>query len=236
MLSLALGLVLSSAPEPLTPDHTWLLAVSCLQFKNRKISGLPSLGRTDDAFVKSFGSNHVVWLKDEKADTKRIDFEFREMLGRARKDDVLVVYYTGHGYSDKSDLLLATWNAGVGFPGWSMNRAFGEIRKSFRGRAVVFLADCCASGRLVDYAHRSYQPVAVLSSSVNDEDVPEGWAFTTAMTEVLNGHPQIDTDRNGRIEWAEAASHVQSATQEAYSRSGAAYLPSGLDISWPVTH
>jgi len=146
------------------------------------------------------------------------------------------VYYTGHDYRDKTGLTIATWNAEVGSPGWRMSRAFGEIKKSFRGKAIVFLADCCASGKLVEYAKSSTKPVAVITSAASDEAVPEGWTFTTSLIDVVKGDPALDTDHNGTIDWAEAASTVQASILKAYGHSGAVYLPPGLEISWPTSH
>jgi hypothetical protein len=227
--------------EPLTSDHTWLLAVSCLDFNNRKFTGLPAEGRTDRLLIEDFqdfglGKDRIVWLQGRRADTQRIDFEFQEILGRARKDDVLFVYYTGHGYDLKGGLTLATWNAEVGSEGWQMVRAFTEIDKFFRGRAIVFLADCCASGKLVQFAQASKKVVAIVSSASNDEDVPEGWSFTTALAEVFRGRPDLDLDNNGVIDWDEATSHVEARLNADYGHPGAVFRPTGFDLSWPVGH
>jgi|GEM_PF-4123801 len=224
-----------------TPEisHTWVFAVSALDFKNRAFAGLPETDRTDNLLLDAFKSRgvpeqQIVWLKGRRTPTQRIDFEFREMLGKARESDVLFVYYTGHGYVQKGQLLLATYNAEVGFPGWRMERAFAQIKKLFRGKAVVFVVDSCASGRLVSYAQKAGGKVCVLASSESDQQVPEGWAFTTALAEAVRGAPTVDVNADRKVSFDETASFVQSATKAAYGRAGSTFVPKAFGFEWDV--
>lgn len=205
--------------------------MSCLDFKSSSFAAIPDEGRADGDVVKAFGDPaRVVWLKGRDASTKRIDFEFREMLRRVKPGDDLVVYYTGHGYLRRKHLFLATWNADIGNNGWGMERAFDQIRESFRGRTLTFFADCCAAGKLAGLAEGTSKPVGVLASSSGDEDVAMDWGFSSAVAKVLSGDRAVDANGDGVIAWPESVKFVQAHT----GRTGTVFSGKGFTATWPV--
>ena len=215
------------------PSTTWLFAVSCLDFKSRSFAVIPEEGRTDSTLIASLGDpKHTVWLKGHDANTKRIDYEYREMLHRVQPGDVLLVYYTGHGYVRQQKLFFATWNADIGSQGWSMKRAFDQIRESFQGKNLVFFADCCKTGPLTDLAKGTRKPVAILGASEGESDAPMDWTFTNTVAKIIRGDSRADDDGDGHIDWNEAVKFFASETH----RPASHWAPNEFNFRLDVAH
>lgn len=236
----------SPAPKPFTmlatliaasalhaPSHRWLFAVSCLDFKSPTLALIPDQGRTDGDVIKAFGdTRRTVWLQGKRADSKRVDYEFREALRRVRPDDDLIVFYTGHGYVRGGKMFLATWNADIGNDGWSMQRAFEQVKRLFKGRSLAFFADCCSAGPMATLAESTNKSIALVASSTGLEPVPIDWTFASALAAVMRGDRTIDTDQNGRIEQREVVGEFSRVT----GRAGTVYTSPGFSLIWPVHH
>ncbi|HYJ04981.1 MAG TPA: caspase family protein, partial [Chthoniobacterales bacterium] len=136
------------------PEKTWLFVVGVLSWKNSDMFGsFPVKNRRDVALVDFFKENgvpdsQIVYLQDQKATQQRIDNAFTEQLKKLRPDDLLIVYYAGHGTKseDGNDVYLASYDAGDDVEGWSINSIPGKIKES-KGSRVLWFIDCCYSGQ-----------------------------------------------------------------------------------------
>src|SRR3954465_3379447 len=85
------------------PPPTWVFAVGVLSWKNSDMFGsFPVKNRRDNALVDFFRKSgvpesQIVYLKDKQATQASIDAAFSAQLKKLRPDDLLVVYYAGHG-------------------------------------------------------------------------------------------------------------------------------------------
>ncbi len=229
------------ASQAVSSPKVWLFKVTCLAYKSHYLPSFPAQERTDQRLVDALrkqgvAPGHIVSLDGTLAETQRIDYEFRKVLRRVATDETLIVYYTGHGYVEKTGLTFATWNTGVGSPGWRLNRAFAQVDKLFRGKAIVWLADACASGRLVALAKRSRKETVVLTSSSGDESIPEGWTFTNSAADAFEGQSALDSDHDGQVSWGETVSAVSAALMVANHDPGTSWTPPGFSLSWPDNH
>src|ERR1700719_605947 len=85
------------------PQKTWVFVVGVLSWKHSEIYGsFPVKNRRDNAFVDFFKQNgvsdsQIVYLQDKQATQRRIDAAFTEQLKKLSANDLLIVYYAGHG-------------------------------------------------------------------------------------------------------------------------------------------
>src|ERR1051326_1490843 len=85
------------------PAHTWIFAVGVLHWKHSEMFGsFPVKERRDAELVDFFkehgvSADHIVYLQDDNGTQKRIDAAFMDQLKKINKNDVLIVYYAGHG-------------------------------------------------------------------------------------------------------------------------------------------
>ncbi|MBL8064397.1 MAG: hypothetical protein JNM34_00925 [Chthonomonadaceae bacterium] len=205
----------------LSPPQTFVLAVVCLEFKNPMFNSIPDGERADRELMSLLKENGVpeknfVLVEGKRATTARIDFEFREALGRARAEDTLLVYYAGHGFEHPAGFQLATYNTYVGAPGWKMSRAFALINSRFKGRSIALVADCCASGLLQGFASKSRKGVAIFAAALGASEVPEGWGFTKKLTSLLReskgvlGQAKFNSEFKGHtIHWPDGVNEIR---------------------------
>jgi Caspase domain/RNA binding activity-knot of a chromodomain len=202
------------------PEKTWVFAVGVLSWKHSDIYGsFPVKGRRDNALVDFFRQrgvrdSQVVYLQDKQATQERIDAAFTEQLKKLRPDDLLIVYYAGHGTKsdDGNDVYLASYDAGDDeVDGWSVNSIPGKINASKCGR-VLWLIDCCYSGQagLAIARQLKGRPYAAVTSSAASESSTEHWTFTEALLDALRGVSYVDLNHDGAVTLAEFAAHVEA--------------------------
>jgi hypothetical protein len=202
------------------PQKTWVFAVGVLGWKHVEMYGsFPVKNRRDSTLVDFFRErgvpeSQIVYLQDKQATQARIDSAFAEQLQKLHPDDLLIVYYAGHGSKsdDGNDVYLASYDAGDDdVDGWSINSIPGKINGSKCSR-VLWLIDCCYSGQAgLAIARQLKGPAyAAVTSSAASESSTEHWTFTEALLDALRGTSYVDLNHDGIVTLAEFASHVEA--------------------------
>lgn len=202
------------------PQKTWVFVVGVLGWKHSEMFGsFPVKNRRDNALVDFFKQNglpdsQIVYLQDEQATQRRIDGAFTEQLKKLRPDDLLIVYYAGHGTKsdDGNDVFLASYDAGdAEIEGWSVNSIPGKINASKCSRVLWFI-DCCYSGQAgLAITKQSKGPAyAAVTSSAASESSTEHWTFTEALLDAFRGVSYVDLNHDGVVTLAEFAAHVDA--------------------------
>src|SRR4051812_3741801 len=200
------------------PPKTWVFVVGVLSWKHSEMYGsFPVKNRRDNLLVDFFKDrgvpeSQIVYLKDKQATQARIDAAFVEQLNKLRPDDLLIVYYAGHGSKsdDGKDVFLASYDAGDDeVEGWSVNSIPGKINGSKCSR-VLWLIDCCYSGQagLAITRQSKGPPYAAVTSSAASESSTEHWTFTEALLDALRGVSYVDLNHDGTVTLTEFATHV----------------------------
>src|SRR5688572_21114266 len=222
LLLLPIGAAASPPAKELgwQPQKTWLFVVGVLSWKNSEMFGsFPVKNRRDAALVDFFKKSgvpdsQIVYLQDKKATQQRIDQAFGDQLKQLRPDDLLIVYYAGHGTKseDGDDVFLASYDAGDGdVEGWSVNSIPGKIQASKSSRVLWFL-DCCYSGQaaLAITKPTGGPAYACVTSSAASESSTEHWTFTEALLDAVRGVSYTDLNHDGVVTLAEFAAHVEA--------------------------
>lgn len=202
------------------PPKTWLFVVGVLSWKHSDMFGsFPVKNRRDAALVDFFKQSgvpdsQIIYLQDRKATQQQIDDAFTEQLEKLRPDDLLIVYYAGHGTKseDGNDVYLASYDAGDDdVNGWSVNSIPGKIKES-KGSRVLWFIDCCYSGQAaLAITRQSGGPAyACVTSSAASESSTEHWTFTEALLDAMRGVSYVDLNHDGAITLAEFAAHVEA--------------------------
>jgi len=110
-------------------------------------------------------------LLDREATGKNIKSALFSWLRRAIKEDVVIIYFAGHGSPDSPEspdnLYLLTYDtqydniSSTGFPMWDIETA---LKRFIQARSVVVITDACHSGgvgQAFDIARRSARGVNV---------------------------------------------------------------------------
>lgn len=203
------------------PAHTWIFAVGVLHWKHSEMFGsFPVKDRRDAELVDFFRQhgvpqNQIVYLQDKSGTQERIDRAFTEQLKKIGKDDLLVVYYAGHGskWRKGDDVYLASYDAGdKAVPAWSVNSIPKKISANSSCQRVLWFIDCCYSGQAARAitASEGGPAYACVTSSSASESSTGHWTFTEALLDALRGVAYVDLNHDGVITLAEFASHAHA--------------------------
>lgn len=203
------------------PQKTWVFVVGVLHWKHGDMFGsFPVKNRRDAALVDFFKQNgvpetQVVYLQDKQATQKQIDRAFTAQLKKLRPDDLLIVYYCGHGSKseDGNDVYLASYDAGDdGVSGWSVNSIPGQIKSESKCARVLWFLDCCYSGQaaLALTKQKGRPAYACVTSSSASESSTEHWTFSDALLDSLRGQAYVDLNHDGIVTLAEFAAHISA--------------------------
>jgi hypothetical protein len=207
-----------------------VFAVGVLSWKNSDVYGsFPVKNRRDNALVDFFKQSgvpesQIVYLRDKETTQSRIDAAFSAQLKKLGPDDLLIVYYAGHGTKsdDGKDVFLASYDAGDDdVEGWSINSVPGKINAS-KCSHVLWLIDCCYSGQagLAIAKQSTGQAYGCITSSAASESSTGHWTFTEALLDAFRGIPYVDLNHDGAVTVAEFAAHVEAdmtAAEEQHS-------------------
>lgn len=203
------------------PEKTWVFVVGVLHWKHGDMFGsFPVKNRRDAALVDFFKKNgvpetQVVYLQDKQATQKQIDRAFAAQLTKLRADDLLIVYYCGHGSKseDGNDVYLASYDAGDDeVSGWSVNSIPGQIKSESKCARVLWFLDCCYSGQaaLALTKQKGRPAYACVTSSSASESSTEHWTFSDALLDSLRGVAYVDLNHDGSVTLAEFAVHINA--------------------------
>jgi hypothetical protein len=200
------------------PEHTWIFVVGTLAWKHPKyFAPFPQEQRRDAALVAFFREQgvpaaQIVYLQDSEATTQRIQQSLEAHLDKAGADDLLVLYYCGHGgKTDDAVTYFASYDTdSERNQGWLVNTIPATIARCFRGTHALLLVDCCYSGSLAEaVAQQSGRMAyACLTSSLASELSTGNWTFTEGLLAGLRGQAFVDGDSNSQITLQELAAQI----------------------------
>lgn len=226
-------------------DERWAVVIGISDYRSGNI---PDLGYAEsDAgavheFLTSsaagpFEEDHVLLLQNEEATAAAMREALFVFLQQADKDDLVVIYYAGHGAPDPGrpdNLYLLPYDADLnsmaatGFPMWDVKTA---LRRQIESERVIVIADACHSAGTQEGLYDS-NPIAdgfsqlfdpsrrlIMTAAATDEFSYEDdrWGghgvFTHFLLEGLQGPG--DGDENGVVTFSEAFDYVSRKVAEA---------------------
>jgi hypothetical protein len=135
----------------------WAVIVGIGNYRSDEIPDLKFAGDDAEAvfrFLTSpaagpFEEDHVVFLRDEDATGDALREALFVFLQQAAKDDLVIIYFAGHGAPDPrrpDNLYLLPYDAelgslaATGFPMWDVKTA---LRRQIEAERVIVFADAC---------------------------------------------------------------------------------------------
>ncbi len=216
-----------AAPLRADPGIDWaktrVCVVGLLQWQHPEYwSSFPEAmkNRRDEQLVQTFKElgvpeKNILYLQDAQATKQRIDSRFQQLLEASHEDELLIFYFCGHGFRDRTSgqIWFANYDAGAAATSaWNVPSIFKTIDARFRGRKALLMADCCYSGALYDLARThadSRISYAVLTSSYSHNSSTGNWTFTDSVLTGLRGDGHVDFNHDQNIQLDELARYTE---------------------------
>lgn len=217
----------------------WAVVVGIGDYRSPDVADLRYTSRDAQAvydFLRSpaagpFEEDNILFLQDEDATLESIRNAMFQFLQQAAWNDMVFIYFAGHGAPDPSrpdNLYLLPVDAdpralaATAFPMWDVKTA---LRRQIKAERVVVIADACHSGGTAEGSDNAigaafadlFTPsrrltlTAADESELSYEDARWGGghgAFTFHFLDGLKG--AADADANGIVTFEEVATHVTS--------------------------
>lgn len=226
-------------------DERWAVIVGIGDYSSEEIPDLafaPSDARAVRDFLTSpaagpFSEDHVLYLENEAATGAAMREALFVFLQQANWDDLVVIYFAGHGAPDPSrpdNLYLLPHDsdldalASTGFPMWDVKTA---LRRQIAAERVIVIADACHSAGALE-GLSGQNPIAggfsqlftpsrrltMTAANTNEFSLEDArWGghgvFTHFLLEGLGGAG--DLDGNGIVSFNEVFDYVQSRVRQA---------------------
>lgn len=166
------------------------------------------LTQEETGCLSCFSETNIEVIKGEEATTQRIKDALFSLISDKGKDDVILVYFSGHGFHSEfnDSVFIASYDVDLQKlnqtrnpeRGISMEFLYNKIYLGSEADHTIIILDCCFSGSLIQIPQFQYQPVsngharyALLSSSpyeVSREDENlENSQFTHKLIQALSG-------------------------------------------------
>lgn len=196
-----------------TPETTWIFAVGILEWEyEQSWAPFPDAveGRFDEKLVNFFHSTgvpdeQIVYLQDREATLDQIQESLIDLLSNTNEDDLLILYFAGHGDwdSELGEHYFINYDANPDDREnyWSISSIYDDIESNFNGAKVLLLADCCFSGGLIDELKKRETELsyACVTSAYSHNISTGDWTFTESLYKGLLGDPVVDLDGDGIV-------------------------------------
>jgi hypothetical protein len=256
-----------------TIRNRWAVVIGISNYLNadRGIPPLQCAHRDAIAFMDflrspqggGFASSNIKLLVNEQATTRNIRSALFTFLKQARKDDLVLIYFAGHGAPEigrPDNLYLLSYDtdindmASTAFPMWDMKTA---LERYIAAERVVVLADACHSAgvggeaglrsvgnpnlinRYLANLQKTKPGRVTITASEANELSREGkeWdnhgVFTYYLLKGLKG--DADSDSNGIVTIAEAFTYVNTKVRRSTNSQQHPNIQGTFDRNLPLS-
>jgi len=168
---------------------SYAVIVGVSQYLHAGKSGLTNLPFADDdayevrdmLFTLGWDDDHVKCLTNKKATQRDIMISLESWLTKAGPDDLIVLFWSGHGFPDPEDpekVYFACYDTDLSIPatGYRMDRV-RQVLEERNAKNVVILADTCHAGKLITRGDKGISVRPYIEKLRRERRVPKGWIF-----------------------------------------------------------
>jgi hypothetical protein len=143
----------------------------------------------DSLLTLGWEPDHIRCLTNQEATLRDVMISLGSWLTKAGPDDLIVLYWSGHGFPDPEDpekVYFACYDTDPRIPvtGYRMDQVIAALAE--RGaQNVVVLADTCHAGKLITRGDKGISIRPYVEKLKREKTVPKGWIYMVA----------ADTDR-----------------------------------------
>jgi hypothetical protein len=209
--------------ETMPGENTYGVIAGVLKWTDPGFSSFSGRNRKDKELYELLIKNgakkeNLKILLDDEATLEEMKKKISAAIQKAPEGSDFIFYYAGHGSKENDNsIYFANYDItseGITSTGFNISWLGNEIKKSFKGKTVWLLADCCYSGGLIDEGKKIYGAginVVVMTSAASCNISTGNWTFTQTIIDCLNGLPLGDANSDGKITLGEVHSELTAA-------------------------
>jgi hypothetical protein len=169
--------------------HAYAVIIGISAYQHSGKDGFCSLAFADDdardfrdaLLHMGWSESHIKLLINQEATRNSILVALESWLSKAGSDDLIVLFWSGHGFADPENpekVYFACYDSNPNIPatGYRMDRVRSAIEEH-RAKNVVILADTCHAGKIVTRGDRGIAVAPYVEKLKRERDVPKGWIF-----------------------------------------------------------
>jgi hypothetical protein len=180
-----------SAPLPASfaRRRAYAVVVGISHYLHAGKIGLTTLPFADDdavAFYETllalgWDDDHIRCLVNEQATRREIMVSLESWLTKAGPDDMILLYWSGHGFPDPENpekVYFACYDTDPTIPptGYRMDKV-REVLSERNAKHVVIIADTCHAGKLITRGSKGISVTPYVEQLKRERKVPKGWIF-----------------------------------------------------------
>ena len=178
-----------AAGQSRSSSSRWAVVIGVSEYASKGESGISDLPFAQaDAHMFAEWLTKAGWhasrircLTNEQATDRNIRIALESWLTKARDNDLVVLYWAGHGFPDPEDpekVYFACHDTDPNIPatGFRMDRVISSLKER-NVRNVVVIADTCHAGKLITRGERGFSVVPAVKRMQRKDSVPKGWVF-----------------------------------------------------------
>jgi hypothetical protein len=180
----------ATAPPPL--GHGWAVVIGIADYQFAEQGGPPRLVFADkDAVEFSKALTTMGWKPEQmkvligtNATKRNIEYALETWLRRTSKDDLIVLYWSGHGWPDPENeerAFFGCYDSKISDASSSMRMdRVRQLLEERNTRNVLVIADTCHSGKIVRGDNKGISVKPALEAMSRRNDLPKGWVFVAS--------------------------------------------------------
>lgn len=221
------------------PDNLKILIVGGLTWQDPYLESFDTYHRKDAELEQTFlnmgvAPENIIALYDQETTLENIYAAFDSIAAMSDENTHFVFYFSGHGFpgynyiNDHESIYFANYDISSWYPestGFNIDYIGDTFINVFKGNSVLFMADCCQSGGLVEQAQkfgdRGIKASAITSCAAANWSTGN-WTFTQKIIDGLNGDAYENLDGDGAITFSEMIAEVDASMKNNERQKSAA--------------
>ncbi|MBC8048274.1 MAG: caspase family protein [Fimbriimonadaceae bacterium] len=209
----------------MNPENLKVLIVGGLEWEDPYLESFSKHHRKDAELEQTFlnlgvATENIISLYDEENTLESMYAAFDSIAVMSDAETHFIFYFSGHGFpgynyiNDHESIYFANYDINSWYPestGFNIDYIGDEFINKFKGNAVLFMADCCMSGGLIEqaqkFSNKGIKAAAVTSSAASNWSTGN-WTFTQKVIDALNGDRYINLNGDREITYAEMISEI----------------------------
>ncbi|MFH0798713.1 MAG: caspase family protein, partial [Pseudomonadota bacterium] len=225
----------------LVPSNTYAVITGVLGWQDSSLTSYGTENRKDAELARTLRGlgvpeSNIAVLLDRQATREAILRTIERVAKEATPDSLFIFYYAGHGMNRAGKgIFFANYDIdtkNAEHTGLSSQDIFEAIKRNFKGKIVLLMADCCYSGMLQAVAENltkaGIQSSAITSAARSNAST-SNWTFSQTVIESFKGSPLADRKGDGGVTLDDMAQEVRDAMKFREKQMSGRYIPPSLE-------